>query len=123
VLIATLVDARPLPVAGAAICALLFVEQLTYLIKSGIGDALPALRAHYDPAALAEASWTLYVRTIGSANAAAFDLAKVPTLLGLGTVVTVAAVLAFRPTKTPAAAGIPSAAWQGADPSRRIATR
>jgi len=84
---------------------------------------LPGLRAHYDPRALAEASWTLYVRTIGSANAPAFDVAKIPTLLGLGTLVAVVAFMAFRSTKSLSSQAVPAATWQGADASRRIATR
>ena len=123
VLVATLVDRRPLAVAGAAVFAVLVVEELTFFIATGVGDATPALVAHYDPKALAEASWTLYVRAIGTANARAFDLAKIPTLFGLTTLVCAATMTVFRPTKNASARAVLVPAWKGAEASRRIATR
>ncbi|HMD02402.1 MAG TPA: hypothetical protein VKG44_05495, partial [Candidatus Baltobacteraceae bacterium] len=39
--------------------------------------------AHYDPAALAQDSWGLYVRIVASANIFLYDLARIPTWAGL----------------------------------------
>jgi hypothetical protein len=80
-----------------------------------------SLLAHYDPHALAEQSWTLYVRTVGSANERAFDVAKLPTIVGLLGVALACASAALRSLKV----GMPDEAiaygGNGADASRRIA--
>jgi len=109
-----LVDARPATAAIAGCAALLFIEAAIAALTS-VPDASRALVAHYDPTALAEASWTLYVRSIGTVNAAAFDFAKLPTVAALSALVYVTFVVALRPQPIVAAGG------NGAAPSRRIA--
>jgi hypothetical protein len=122
VLAATLLNRRPLTIGATALLALLFAEQLTYAVTGGLKDPTPALLAHYNPRALAETSWTLYVRLTASTNVRAFDLARFPTLLGLVTFVCAVAAVALRPMKKarPRALRVPD--WSGADAARRIAT-
>lgn len=90
--IAHFVDARPLAVAGAALVTLLFLEAANGLATQLVPDPAKLLAAQYDPRALAEASWGLYVRMVGTWNATAFDLAKVPTWLGIAAI----AIAGFR---------------------------
>jgi hypothetical protein len=114
-----LVDPRPVAAAIAAGSAVLFIEAAIALVTT-VPDATSVLSANYDPRALAETSWALYVRTIGTANATAFDFAKVPTILALCFIAFAAFREAVRPPvslrdQTVAAGG------NGAAVSRRIA--
>ena len=77
------VDERPFVAVIAAIASIGFLEIVIAVTTATVPDAVPVLLAHYDPHALAEASWTLYVKTIGNQNALAFDLAKLPTVAAL----------------------------------------
>jgi hypothetical protein len=77
-----LIDRRPAAAAVAACSAVLLLEAAIALV-GGVPDPAAALAAQYDPRALAETSWTLYVQTIGTANAAAFDFAKLPSIVAL----------------------------------------
>jgi len=86
VLIAYLVDRRTLVFAGASLLCLIFLEIASGLVTQLVPDPAALLAAHYDPSALAEASWNLYVRTVGVWNAAAFDLAKAPTWLAVAAI-------------------------------------
>ncbi len=83
VLAQAFVTERPIGAAFAASATIVFLEIVIAVTAPHIPDAVPILRARYDPRALAETSWTLYVETIGTANALAFDLAKVPTVAAL----------------------------------------
>jgi hypothetical protein len=122
ILIAKLVDPRPAFTGAAAALAILFVAAATALVRPQIGDAGPALAAQYDPRALAETSWRVYVNAIGSANATAFDLAKAPTIAGL-LAVACCALLALRPVKTRGAFQTIASTGNGGDAPRRIALR
>src|ERR1700686_1669662 len=82
-LTATLVDRRPMAIAIAALGALGIFKAISLLVTQRVPDASQALAAAYDPHALAQASWTLYVGFVGPWNLAAFDLARLPTWLGL----------------------------------------
>jgi hypothetical protein len=115
-----LVDPRPATAAIAAGSAVLLLEIAIALVGN-IPDASGALAAHYDPRALAEASWALYVRTIGTANAAAFDFAKLPTIAALCFIVCATLVDASRRSATTQAQTL-AAGGNGAAVSRRIAT-
>ncbi|MBD5654626.1 MAG: hypothetical protein IAI50_05530, partial [Candidatus Eremiobacteraeota bacterium] len=86
-LVASFVDRRPLIVVASAVCAALFLDGLIVSITAPFEDATKVLLAHYDPTSLAEASWTTYVTVIGAANPGTFDVARIPTLLGLATIV------------------------------------
>jgi hypothetical protein len=115
-----LVDSRPLAAAIGACSAVLLLEVAIALVGT-VPDATAALAAHYDPHALAEASWTLYVRTVGTANATAFDFAKMPTIAALCFIVCATLLEASRrgaKTQTQSVA----AGGNGAAVSRRIAT-
>jgi hypothetical protein len=122
ILIAKLVDPRPLAAGVAGVLAILFLAGATALLRTHIGDAGPALAAHYDPRALAETSWRIYVNAIGSANAPAFDLAKVPSVAGL-LAVACCALASLRPAKTEGAFQTIASTGNGGDASRRIALR
>jgi hypothetical protein len=82
VLVLTLVDERPLFALAAGAATIALFTWAIALVKPII-DPGPILVAHYDPRALAEVSWTLFVRTIGTGNASAFDLVKLPTIAAL----------------------------------------
>jgi hypothetical protein len=119
---ATLVDGRPLPVAGIAAATIAFLELLI-----GRAQPLPSvsakLAAAYRPQALAEQSWALYVHAIGAVNAGTFDLAKLPTVAGL---LTLAAACVFDAVRSPSGEQPPLAiASRGKGPEvpRRIAFR
>jgi hypothetical protein len=81
-LVLTFVDERP-PVALAAGAATVGLFTWAIALVKPLMDPSAILAAHYDPHALAEASWTLFVRTIGTGNATAFDLVKLPTIAAL----------------------------------------
>ena len=113
------VDARPTTVTAAAIGAVAFLATAIAAVHA-IPDASAVLLAHYDPKALAETSWTLYVRTIGTANAAAFDFAKMPTIAALATLAFVALAASFRATEM--RPPFLASGGKGAAAPRRIAT-
>jgi hypothetical protein len=95
-LAATLLEAPPPAVVAWGLGGFAAVAGLWMLIVTAAPHAEPALLAAYDPHALAEASWTLYVRTVATTNPAAFDLAKLPTWFALGAVLYVAGASALR---------------------------
>ncbi len=66
-----------------ALAAILYISLLTALAQTPPPQPDALLAAAYDPRALAETSWRLYVETVAHANLLAFDLARVPTLAGL----------------------------------------
>jgi hypothetical protein len=94
-LVATLVDRRPIAIAITALGTLGIFEAISLLVTQRVPDASKALAAAYDPHALAQASWTLYVGFVGPWNLAAFDLARLPTWLGLLAVAFVGARVAI----------------------------
>lgn len=118
----SMIDRRPLAAAGAAIAAIVFLAAATAAVQTRIGDAGAALAARYDPRALAEASWTTYIAAIGSANAFAFDLAKVPTIVAL-LALACCALAELRPAKTHERLPTIASTGNGGDASRRIALR
>jgi len=83
VLSRSLAGASVLRSALVAIAAVAYVAILLALVQTPVPSPDALLAASYDPRALAEASWGLYVRTVAQANLLAFDLARVPTLAGL----------------------------------------
>ncbi len=91
----TLFDQRPLPLAGIAIAALAFIIELEALIVERLPDPVPRLVRAYDPRALAERSWSLYVHLVATPNAAAYELAKAPTIFGVVAVAGVAVAALF----------------------------
>ncbi|MBC5802359.1 MAG: DUF2029 domain-containing protein [Candidatus Eremiobacteraeota bacterium] len=99
----TLFRARPLASAVAGAATYGFASLAAALVHERVPDASRILALHYDPAALAQASWDLYVRTVATSNASAFDLAKLPNWLGLAALVAGAIVLAV-PNKVSVAA-------------------
>jgi hypothetical protein len=83
VLSRSLAGASVLRSALVAVAAVAYVAILLALVQTPVPSPDALLAASYDPRALAEASWGLYVRTVAQANLLAFDLARVPTLAGL----------------------------------------
>jgi hypothetical protein len=114
----TFIDARPATALTAAVAAIAFLMVAIASVHT-IPDASAALAAHYDPTALAETSWTLYVRTIGTANAGAFDFAKIPTVAALATLAYVTLAASFRTTEM--RPPFLASGGKGAAASRRIA--
>ena len=91
-----LFDASPLAAIVSAVATLAYVALLLGLVVMPVADPDAVLVMHYDPHALAEASWELYVQLVATSNLAAFDLARLPTIVGLlALVVAVARLLAF----------------------------
>jgi len=80
-------------VAGGAIALLAALETL---LTAAPPMPAAAFAAHWQPQALAEESWALYMATYGSFDEGLNTLAKLPTWLGLA--VLIVAALAFRPT-------------------------
>lgn len=122
ILVVQLVDRRLAVAGGAAVAAILLLSAATALVVPHIGDARQALATQYDPRALAETSWRIYVVAIGSANAAAFDSTKLPTVAGV-LAVACCALGALRSAKTRDAFGSIASNGNGGDASRRIALR
>ncbi len=118
----TLVTRRPLVAGAAAVAAIVFLGATTAAIQTNIGDASPTLLAQFDPRALAERSWALYVATIGAVNAPTFDVTKLPTIAGLLTVV-LCALAAARSAKSRGTVPTIASSGNGAEASRRIAMR
>ena len=79
----TALQTPALKAAGAAAVAFALPLIAWSLIVTTIPSPGPALLAHYDPHALAEANWAVYVRLVGSNDPLAYDLAKLPTWFGL----------------------------------------
>jgi len=61
----------------------LVLTQMPTQLLTPIADPSARLRVLYDPHALAQTSWSAYVALVGTQNNAAYDLARIPTLLGL----------------------------------------
>jgi len=118
-LAASLVDERPIFGVIAGCVAIGIVETAIALVRP-VPDVSALLRIHYDPAALAEQNWALYVRAIGTANATAFDFAKLPTVGALCALACAVFVEAFRLTEGRRAAFLPNGE-KGAVIPRRIA--
>jgi hypothetical protein len=120
VLALTCAPGRPLVAAIAVAGVVSFWSLLISLVVPAPHPSASML-AQYDPHALAEQGWSLYVRTVGSANERAFDVAKFPTIVGLLGVALACASAALRSLKV----GMPDEAiaydGNGADASRRIA--
>jgi Glycosyltransferase family 87 len=95
ILVAALGRSR-LAVGLAGVVAYAFVVLTNSLIVTFVPDPSAALAAHFDPHALAQANWALYVRLVGTTDLAAYDLAKLPTWAGLCTLAVVAAASVFR---------------------------
>jgi hypothetical protein len=79
--------------AGGAIAILAVLETL---VTAAPPLPAAALAAHWQPQALAEESWALYMATYGSFDEGLYALAKLPTWLGLA--VLIAAAFTLRPT-------------------------
>jgi hypothetical protein len=123
VLLASLGDPRPWMIATGVLAPLGALSALWSLVVTRIPSAVPALHAAYDPHALAEVSWTIYVSMVAASDAVAFDLAKLPTLLGLAVVVSSACAVALRLVKKNAPGLATATLQEGSAASRRIATR
>jgi hypothetical protein len=117
-----LVERRPVVAGSAAVGAIVFLVAVSATIKTHIGDAGPALAAAYVPTALAERSWTAYVRAIGTVNAPTFDVTKLPTMAGL-IALACCALAQLRLVKSSAPEARIAPSGNGADASRRIAIR
>jgi hypothetical protein len=83
------VDRRPLAIAFGAALASFYLIAIAASVTQRIPDPAQALAASYDPRALAEASWGLYVHSVATWDVLAFDLARLPTWLGLIAIVAV----------------------------------
>jgi hypothetical protein len=118
-LAASFVDDRPIFSVIACCAAIGIVETAIALVRP-VPDVSALLRIHYDPAALAERSWQLYVRAIGTANAAAFDFAKIPTVGALCALACAVILEAFRTTESRRGVFLPNGE-KGAVIPRRIA--
>jgi len=90
-----LVTRSPLGIAATAVGAVLFTGALYALPTPPPGDATASFVKHWNPVALAETSWTVYMAMYGSFDEAAYTLAKVPTWLGL--FAAIAAAFAVKP--------------------------
>jgi hypothetical protein len=107
----------PPPKAAAAAAGAFVLPLVSWsLLVTTIASPTATLLAHYDPHALAEASWTWYVRLVGTSDPLAYDLAKLPTWLGLCALAWSALAIA-RGARTAA----PAAARNGNAPAGRIA--
>jgi len=122
ILIASLLQGRPALVAMGGLAAIAFGEVSIALLRP-VPNVVALLLARYDPNALAEQSWTLYVRAIGPINAHAFDVAKAPTVVGLLVLTFAAAYGLLHATKIEPFSPLASAKRKGAETSRRIAFR
>jgi hypothetical protein len=96
-------ETRPLESGAIAVGAIAFVGVLLWLVQTPVPSPDALLVASYDPHALAETSWQLYVQTVGNANLAAYDLARAPTLAGLLGLGSLALWLVARPAAPEAA--------------------
>jgi len=122
ILVASLLEGSPALVAVGGLAAIAFGEMSIALLQS-VPNVTGLLLSRYDPHALAEQSWTLYVRTVGPINAHAFDVAKAPTVVGLLVLTCAAAYSLLHATKNEPFSPLASAKRKGAETSRRIAFR
>jgi len=126
-LVATLVDRRPIAVGIAALSVLGIFQAISALVTQRVPDAANALAAAYDPRALAQASWSLYVGFVGPWNLAAFDLARIPTWLGLAAVAVVGFQMTVQSGRSEFAADCGYAGVTGAEgqqqPERQLGRR
>jgi hypothetical protein len=107
----------PLRAAAAGAVGSLALPLVAWsLLVTKIQPPGAALLAAYDPHALAENSWALYVRIVGTSDPLAYDLAKLPTWLALGALVWTALALARDPSPAKL-----KAARNGNAPAGRIA--
>jgi len=95
-LLLTWLGAKPLERVAGTLGAFALPLGCWSLVTTAIPSPTAELLAHYAPDALAEASWAYYVRLVGTADASAYDLAKLPTWAALAAV-TIVALLAARP--------------------------
>ncbi|MGP6159941.1 MAG: glycosyltransferase 87 family protein [Vulcanimicrobiaceae bacterium] len=123
VLFASFAGARPSLIATGVLAPLGVLSALWALVGTPAPSAVAALHAAYDPHALAEASWTLYVKTVAATDVGAFDLAKLPTWFGLALIVAIACSVALRPVKKSVSDVATASLREGSAASRRIATR
>ncbi len=77
-----LITKRPLAVAGAAVTIFAFFIYLIFAVTP-FPDATAQLAKAYDPSALSQASWSLYVRIIGEQNILLYDITRLPTWIAL----------------------------------------
>lgn len=96
VLVANLAAAPPFTATLAAILALCTSAASTLLVRDRVPPAEGLLLAHYDQSALAEASWSAYVHAVATWNLPAYDVARLPTLLGIALLAATACALALR---------------------------
>jgi hypothetical protein len=123
VLTASFAGTRPWMLAAGTLAPLGAITALWSLIVTRVPSAVPALKAAYDPHALAETSWAIYVQTVAATDVAVFDLAKIPTWLALATIVASACAVALRVAKKNVPSLATATSREGSAVSRRIATR
>jgi hypothetical protein len=87
--VAALIDRRPLAIALGAALASVYLVAINAAVTTRIPDPTAALARAYDPHALAETSWGLYVQSVATWDVLAFDLARLPAWLGLLIIVVV----------------------------------
>lgn len=68
-------------IAAPLLALLLTLAPMRFIAP--IADPGARLLAAYDPHALAQTSWSAYVALVGTQDRVAYDIARVPTLLGL----------------------------------------
>jgi hypothetical protein len=79
---------RPIAAIALAVAAL-FVAIAPSLFLVDVPDPAAAIARAYDPAALAETTWGVFVRAIAQSNGVSYTLAKLPTWAGLLTIAAV----------------------------------
>jgi hypothetical protein len=77
---------RP-PVVAALACGATLLAVLPAQFLVDFPDPAAALAGAYDPAALAEHTWDVFIRAIAQSNGVTYTLAKLPTWSGLLTIV------------------------------------
>jgi hypothetical protein len=83
-------------VVGVSLATIAYLMAL-FLMIGPIPSADGALAAHYDPSALSQASWGLYVRIVAGANVGLYDLARIPSWIALIALAYGAITIAARP--------------------------
>ncbi len=84
VLVVELVAKSPISLAVGCIGGIGFIVLLwSWQLHNPFIDPTPALDAHNAPAAFADAGWAIYIRAASFGNAALYELAKLPTWLGV----------------------------------------
>jgi hypothetical protein len=84
-----------LAVGLAIVSAYAFVDVVRSFVVTLVPDPATALAANFDPQALAQANWDLYVRLVGTTDRIAYDLSKLPTWVALVTLGAVAVRVAL----------------------------